>query len=170
MHFPDVSHDVSQTSKNSLSFRCDEFPCVQRCGLWLTTGTLRWTSHSKPWTTRTSNYSDTPEKPGISMIFVGLAIPLRVSWGLRGFVQHVCKHHLRQAPHTTKGGERGGDSYEDQRRPVDAVRFPQHRVPSHRLRALRARLCGISDAHCRRLRAGLHRTPSLNTSNLVVGR
>ena len=170
MHFPDVSHDVSQTSKNSLSFRCDEFPCVQRCGLRLTTVTLRWTSHSKPWTTRCSDTSDTPEKPGNSMIYGSRATTLGVSWGLRGFVQHVCKHHLRQAPHTMKGGECGGDSHEDQRRPVGAVHVPQHRVPPHRVGALRARLCGIRDAHRRRLSAGLHRTPSLNTSNLVVGR
>ena len=170
MHFPDVSHDVSRTSQTLPSFWHAQVSCVQRCGLWLTTVTLRWTSQSKPWTTRPSNHSDAPEKPVKSMISVGLAIRLRVSCGLRGFVQHVCKHHLRQAPHTMKGGECGGDSHEDQRRPVGAVHVPQHRVPPHRVGALRARLCGIRDAHRRRLSAGLHRTPSLNTSNLVVGR
>lgn len=170
MHFPDVSHDVSQTSKNSLSFRCDEFPCVQRCGLWLTTVTLRWTSHSKPWTTRCSNHPHIPEKPVKSMILGGRATTLGVSRGLRGFVQHVCKHQLHQATHTEKGGECGGDSYQDQRCPVDAVRFPQHRLSPPRRGRTRARVPGLSDPDRRRLRAGLHHAPTCTAGTSRAGR
>ncbi len=170
MHNPDVSHDVSQSPTTAALSRPAQIACGKGCGLRLTTVTLRWTSHSKPWTTRSSNHSGTPEKPVKSMILVGQATTLGVSWGLRGFVQHVCKHHLHQAQHTMKGGECGGDSYEDQRRPVDAVHFTQHRLSSPRRGRTRARVPGLSDPDRRRLCAGLHPTPPRTAGTSRAGR
>jgi len=170
MHNPDVSHDVSQSSTTPALSRPAQIACGKSCGLWFTSVSLRWTSHSKPWTTRCAEASHEPIKPGNSMIWGTRHCTLGVSRGLRGFVQHVCKHHLHHAPHTTKGGECGDNTHENQRRPERAVHVPQHRLPPHRLRALRARLCGISDAHRRRLRAGLHNAPTRDASNVVVGR
>jgi hypothetical protein len=170
MHDPDVSHDVSQSPVIAALSRPAQIACGKGCGLWLTTITLRWTTLSKPWTTRCLEASHEPIKPGKSMIWGTRSCTLGVSRGLRGFVQHVCKHHLHHAQHTMKGGECGGNTHEDQRRPKRTVHVTQHRVSPHRVRALRARLCGISDAYRRRLRAGLHHAPSHVASNLVVGR
>ncbi len=170
MHNPDVSHDVSQSPPTAALSRPAQIDCEKGCGLWLTSVSLRWTSLSKPWTTRFPEASHEPIKPGKSMIWGARHCTLGVSRGLRGFVQHVCKHHLHQAPHTMKGGECGDNTHENQRRPERAVHVPQHRVSPHRLRALRARLCGISDAYRRRLSAGLHHTPSHGASLIVVGR
>jgi hypothetical protein len=170
MHNPDVSHDVSQSPTTAAFSRPAQIACGKGCGLWLTTITLRWTSLSKPWTTQSSEASHEPIKPGKSMILGTRHCTLGVSRGLRGFVQHVCKHHLHHAPHTMKGGECGGNTHENQRRADCAVHVTQHRVSPHRVRALRARLCGISDAHRRRLRSGLHHAPSHDAGLIVVGR
>jgi hypothetical protein len=170
MHNPDVSHDVSQSPTTAALSRPAQIACGKSCGLRLTSVSLRWTTLSKPWTTRCPEASHEPIKPGKSMILGARHCTLGVSRGVRGFVHHVCKHHLHHAPHTMKGGECGDNTHENQRRPERAVHITQHRVSPHRVRALRARLRGISDAHRRRLRTGLHHTPSLNTSNLVVGR
>ena len=170
MHNPNVSHDVSQSPTTAAISRPAQIDCGKGCGLWLTTITLQWTNHSKPWTTPFPETPHEPIKPGKSAIWGIRHCSLGVSRSLRGFVQHVCKHHLHHAPHTMKGGECGDNTHENQRRPERAVDVPQHRVPTHRVRALRARLCGISDAHRRRLRAGIHHTPSHGAGLFVVGR
>jgi hypothetical protein len=170
MHNLDVSHDVSQSPTSAALSRPAQISCGKGCGLWLTSVSLRWTTLSKPWTTQSFELPHEPIKPGKSRIIATRSCTLGVSRGLRGFVQHVWKHHLHHAPHTMKGGECGDNTHENQRRADCPVDVPQHCVSPHRVRALRARLCGISDAHRRRLSAGLHHTPSLNTSNLVVGR
>jgi hypothetical protein len=170
MHNPDVSHDVSQSPAIAAISRPAQIACGKGCGLWLTSVSLRWTTLSKPWTTRCPEASHEPIKPGKSTIWGTRHCTLGVSRGLRGFVQHVCKHHLHHAPHTMKGGECGDNTHENQRRPERAVHVPQHRVSPHRLRSLRARLCGISDAHRRRLRAELHHAPSHGAGLIVVGR
>ena len=170
MHNPDISHDVSQSPANAALSRPAQIDCGKGCGLWLRSVSLRWTSLSKPWTTRFPEASHEPIKPGKSRILGTRHCTLGVSRGLRGFVQHVCKHHLHHAPHTMKGGECGDNTHENQRRPDCAVYVTQHRVSPHRLRSLRARLCGISDAHRRRLRAELHHTPSHGAGLIVVGR
>jgi hypothetical protein len=87
-----------------------------------------------------------------------------------GYIHDVCNHLLHQSQQMMKGGECGDNTHEDQRRPICAGHVPQHRVPPHRLRALRTRLCGISDAYRRRIRPGLHHAPSHGASNVVVGR
>jgi hypothetical protein len=170
MHNPDVSHDVSQSPTTAALSRPAQIDCGKGCGLWLTTITLQWTNHSKPWTTPFPETPHEPIKPGKSAIWGTRHCSLGVSRSLRGFVQHVCKHHLHHAPHTMKGGECGDNTHENQRRADCPVHVTQHRLPPHRVRALRACLCGISDAHRRRLRTGLHHAPSFITSNLVVGR
>ncbi len=170
MHNPDVSHDVSQSPKTAAISRPAQIACGKGCGLWLTTITLRWTTLSKPWTTRCPEASHEPIKPGKSRILEAEYCSSGVSRGLRGFVQHVCKHHLHQAPHMMKGGECGDNTHENHRRADCTVHVTQYRVSPHRVRALRACLCGISDAHRRRLSAGLHHAPSHGARHIMVGR
>ena len=158
MHFPDVSLDVSHGGKNIFSGSCAQI-CAKACG-------MRWTSPSKRWTTVSSQVAERLKKPANK----GMSSRFGHEFCSKALVLHICNHQLHRAQHTMKGGECGDNTHADQRRTVCAVHVTQHRVPPHRLRALRAGLCGISDAHRRRLRAGLHHAPSLNASNIMVGR
>ena len=87
-----------------------------------------------------------------------------------GYIHEMCNHHLHPVPHMMKGGECGGNTHADQRRPVDTVHFPQHRLSPPRRRRTRTRLSGLSDPYRRRLRAGLHPTPPRTTSTSRLGR
>lgn len=82
----------------------------------------------------------------------------------------MCNHYLRQAQHTMKGGECGGNTHADQRRPVDACHLTQHRLSPPRRRRTRTRLSGLSDPNRRRLSAGLHPTSPRTTSASRAGR
>ena len=165
MHFPDVSHDVSHSCEIHLQPRHAE----QTCGCARTTCPFWWITSLKPSFSSDRDPRQRAEKPGISAFFHHGDTRPSGDQAVGRFVSTTCKHFLL-SPSGAREGSGHVDTLAHPRRAVGAGNLPKHRLPSHRSRALRACVCGISDPHRRRIRPAIHHTPAHLACNIRTGR
>lgn len=170
MHNLNVSQDVSRTCPFAPSVVHADQVCEQPCEWMSRNGCWLWKRGSKQWTTRATDFTNALRSIVNTTVLprvVGAFVARPLSEGLVGV---VCNDHLHHARQTMKGGECGGNTHANQRRPVRAFHLTQHRISPPRRRRTRTRLPWLSHPHCRRICAGLHSTTPRATNTSWAGR
>ncbi len=170
MHNLDVSHDVSHTHPFVPSVEHADRVCALGCGRQCISGFWQCKSGPNQWTTHTTEFTKCFKTP-VNTSVLPLALARTAARSLPGsHVRQVCKHHLHQARQTMKGGECGGNTHANQRRPDRACYLTQHRLSPPRSRRTRTRTAWLRHPHRRRISPGLHSTPPGATNTSRAGR
>lgn len=160
MHNLDVSHDVSRTGPVRPPVEHADNVCEQGCAWPCISDFLLCKRGSNQWITHTTEFTRNPKTP-VNTSVLPIVVAMAADCLLHvGPVWQVCNHRLHQVDQTMRGGECGGNTHANQRRPERTCHLPQHRLSPPRSGRTRTRTSWLRHPHCRRIRAGLYSTPS----------